>query len=215
MHGLLPIDASVTNSLVTLATHFIRSAGYTGIAVMIFISALIAVPGTEGPMLFAGFDVDQHHLGLIGIILAGVIGDMVGATLAYLIGRFGLAEVLERVAGPLHVGPRGLDRAHGWFDRYGDVVMPLSRIIPVARCAFPYAAGIGEMPFWRFFLLTTLGTIVWITGLAFAGKAVGSAWPKWRHDLGYVDDTVVVIVVLLIVWVVVQRIRASRARPAA
>jgi len=210
MHHLL-LDASVTNQLVVWATHVIRSLGYSGVGLLILCSAVIAVPGTEATMLFAGFNVYQHHLTLLGIIIAGVVGDVVGATLAWMIGRFGLAELLARIGGPLHVGPHGLDRANRWFERYGEIVIPLSRLAPVVRCAFPYAAGVGEMPLWRLIPLATVGSVVWIGGLAIAGRAVGSAWPKWRHDLGYVDDTVVVLVALLVVWVIVQRVRALRA----
>src|SRR5271167_343919 len=113
---LMLIDASVTSSLVTVATDLIRHLGLAGVAVLNFASAVIGVPGTEATMLFAGFNVFQHHLSLIGIIGFGLIGDLAGATAAYAIGYFGLHEVLERKSGPLHVGPRGLDRANAWFE---------------------------------------------------------------------------------------------------
>ena len=40
-------------------------------------------------MLFAGFDVYQHHMTLLGIIVFGVLGDLAGASIAYAIGYFG------------------------------------------------------------------------------------------------------------------------------
>jgi hypothetical protein len=39
-------------------------------------SGVTGVPGSEPPMLFAGFNV---YLTLLGIIAPGVLGDMVGA----------------------------------------------------------------------------------------------------------------------------------------
>ena len=42
-------------------------------------SGVIGVPGTEPTMLFAGFDVFQGNLTLLGIIVAGVVGDVAGA----------------------------------------------------------------------------------------------------------------------------------------
>ena len=110
-------------------------------------------------MLFAGFDVFQGNLTLLGIIIAGVIGDVAGASIAYSIGYYGRRELLERQGGKLHVSPARLDRAHRWFERYGAPVIFVSRLLPFVRAAFPYAAGVAEMPFWRFLPLATAGSM--------------------------------------------------------
>src|ERR1700677_3675871 len=55
------IDASVTASLVTFATHVVNDLGLAGVALLIVMSQLVIVPGTEVTMLFAGFSVDTHH----------------------------------------------------------------------------------------------------------------------------------------------------------
>src|SRR5436305_15104692 len=132
---------AVTGPLVTLATHVIRNLGLAGVAVLTATTGIIGLPGTEPTMLFAGFNVYQGHLTLLGIIVFGVIGDMAGASIAYAIGYFASRELLERHGGKFHVSRRRLDTAHRWFDRYGDPVVVVSRLIPFVRAAFPYAAG--------------------------------------------------------------------------
>ena len=201
------LDASVTDSLVTLATHIIRDLGLAGVAIMSATSGVIGVPGTEPTMLFAGFNVFQGHLTLLGIIAFGVIGDLVGATVAYSIGYFGLHELLGRKGSPLHVSEQRLQLAHSWFDRYGAVVIVVSRLLPAVRAVFPYAAGIAEMAYWRFIALAAVGSIIWMTGLGVLGKAVGSNWPSWRHNLQYVDYAVVAIVLCGVAYLVVRRMR--------
>ena len=208
------VHASITNSLVNVATSVIRHGGLAGVAGLNVSSAVIGAPGTELTMLFAGFNVYQHHLTLLGIVGVGVIGDIVGATIAYAIGFFGLYELLARRSGPLHIGPSGLGRAHGWFERYVAPTLVFSRLIPLLRSAFPYAAGIGKVPYTRFLPLTLAGSIVWITGLALIGRAVGSQWTSWRSHLEYVDYTVAVLLVALLVWFVVRRIRTAREQQA-
>ncbi len=208
------LDASVTNSLANVATHVVQHLGYAGVALMIMVSQVIIVPGTEVVMLFAGFNVDTHHLTLIGIIVAGVIGDVLGASICYAIGYFGLHEALSRPGSPVHVDARKIEMTHRWFERYGSPVVAVSRCIPVFRSAPPYAAGIARMPYWRFASMATLGSVVWITGLALIGKGVGSQWPSWKHHLDYVDYAVVVIVVLLVGWFLLRVIR-NRRTPAA
>ena len=210
---MLPL-ASVTDSLVTLATHIIRDIGVGGVTLMTMTSGVIGVPGTEPTMLFAGFDVYQHNLTLLGIIVFGVLGDILGACIAYAIGYYGRLELVERHGNKLHISRRRLELAHGWFDRYGSPVVFVSRLIPGFRAVFPYAAGVSEMPFARFFAFVALGSVAWITGLGFLGRAVGRHWQSWRHSLEYVDYVVLALIVVAIVYLIVRRVRAREPEPA-
>ncbi len=207
--------ASITGPLVTLATHLIASLGLGGVALLTLTSGVIGLPGTEPTMLFAGFNVFRGNLSLPGIVIAGVVGDVAGATVAYSIGYYGRRELVERHGAKLHVSAARLDRAHGWFERYGAPVIFVSRLLPLVRAVFPYAAGVAEMPYLRFAALTTAGSVIWIGGLGLVGRAVGSNWPSWRHHLEYVDYAAVAVLVLAILYFVVRRNRSDRGKPAA
>jgi membrane protein DedA with SNARE-associated domain len=199
--------ASVTDSLVTLATHIIRDLDVFGVALLTFSSGVIGLPGTEATMLFAGFDVYSHQLTLAGIIIAGVLGDVLGASVAFAIGRYGGTELLERHGSKVHISAGRLQLAHRWFDRWGPPVVFVSRLIPVVRLVFPYAAGVAEMPYRRFIPFVVLGSIVWIGGLGVLGRAVGSNWVHWRHNLEYVDYAAVALLVALVVLFIARRRR--------
>ncbi len=207
--------ASVTDSLVTLATHIIRDLGLAGVALLTMTSGVIGAPGSEPTMLFAGFNVSEGHLSLFGIIVAGVFGDMLGASIAYAIGYWGREELVERHGNKLHISKRRLDRAHNWFDRYGAPVIVVSRFIPFARAAFPYAAGVARMGYVRFLIFGTIGSIVWITALGVLGNAVGSSWQSWRHNLEYVDYVGAALLVVAIVYLIVRITRSRRGDPTA
>ena len=207
--------ASVTDSLVTLATHIIRDLGLAGVALLTMTSGVIGAPGSEPTMLFAGFNVSEGHLSLFGIIVAGVFGDMLGASIAYAIGYWGREELVERHGNKLHISKRRLDRAHNWFDRYGAPVIVVSRFIPFARAAFPYAAGVARMGYVRFLIFGTIGSIVWITALGVLGNAVGSSWQSWRHNLEYVDYVGAALLVVAIIYLIVRITRSRRGDPTA
>jgi membrane protein DedA with SNARE-associated domain len=202
------ILASITGPLVDVATSLIGTLGLAGVALLTMTSGVIGVPGTEPTMLFAGFDVFQGDLSLGGIIVAGTVGDVASASIAFAIGHYGRRELLERQALRLHVGSSGLDRAHRWFDRWGAPAIFISRLLPLVRAAFPFAAGVAEMPFWRFLPLATLGSLIWISGLGILGREVGSQWPSWRHHLEYVDYAGAVVLVAAVVYLLVRRRRA-------
>ena len=198
---MLLVHASVTDALVRLATHLIADLGLAGVALLTLSSGVIGAPGTEPTMLFAGFDVFQGNLTLPGIIVAGVFGDVAGATIAY-------GDRLLRQPGA--AGPPGLQAPHPtaaassarmrWFDRYGTPVIFVSRLLPFIRAVFPYAAGVARMPFWRCITMALLGSIVWIGGLGVLGRAVGSQWQTWRHHLEYVDYVGALVLVGAIVY---------------
>jgi len=209
---VLLLYASVTDSLVTLATHIIRDLGLAGVALLTLTSGVVGAPGSEPTMLFAGFNVSEGNLSLFWIIVFGVLGDMIGASIAYAIGYWGREELVERHGNKLHISKQRLDRAHRWFGRYGAPVILVSRCIPFARAAFPYAAGVARMGYARFAIFATLGSIIWITALGVLGNAVGSNWQNWRHNLEYVDYAGAALLVAAIAYLII-RVARNRRRP--
>jgi membrane protein DedA with SNARE-associated domain len=206
--------ASLTEPLVNLATHLIGSIGLAGVGLLTMTSGVVGLPGTEPTMLFAGFNVFQGHQTLLGIVVFGVIGDVLGATIAYSIGYYGSRELLERHGAKLHVSQSRLDRAHRWFERYGTWTILVSRFIPLVRAVFPYAAGVARMSFKRFIALATLGSIVWIGGLGILGRQVGHNWQSWRHHLEYVDYAGAALLLAAIGYLVIRRTRGEDGGPA-
>jgi membrane protein DedA with SNARE-associated domain len=203
--------ASITESLVNDTSHFVRDAGLPGIFLLMAIgSACIPVP-SEVVMLFAGFAVadpgqsaSHHHLTMPGIVLAGLLGTMVGSWITYAIGRGGRLELLERHGSKLHIGPTQLERAERWFERYGQPVVFFGRMVPLLRAFVSLPAGVARMPFWRFTVLTLLGSLPWVIALAYAGHALGSDWTSVRKGFQYVDYAVLALLVIGIVYAVVR-----------
>jgi membrane protein DedA with SNARE-associated domain len=204
------LSASVTDHLVTIATNLIGDLGLPAVALLVFTSATIGMPGTEPTMLFAGFDVYEHQLNLPGVIIAGLLGDVAGACVAYAIGYYGSRELLERQGSKLHVSPAALARAHRWFERFGSPALLVSRCLPLIRAVFPYVAGVGRMAFARFLALATLGSLVWMSFLALLGRGVGSQWQAWRRHLEIIDYIGAVLIVGAIAYLVIRRLRGRR-----
>jgi membrane protein DedA with SNARE-associated domain len=212
--------ASISESLVNSIAHFVRDAGLPGIfALMAISSACIPIP-SEVVMLFAGFAVADptqsaahHHMTMTGVVLAGLLGTMVGSWIAYGIGRGGRLELFERHGAKLHMGPAQIQRADRFFQRYGEQTVLFGRMVPLVRAFVSLPAGVARMPLGRFTLFSLLGTIPWVLALAFAGHALGSDWTTVRKGFEYLDYAIVLLIVAGIVYAVVRR-RRSRG-PAA
>ena len=163
--------ASITESVVNETAHLVRTGGLPMIfALMALGSACIPVP-SEVVMLFAGFAVADkvesgahHHLTLLGVVLAGLLGTLVGSWVAYAVGRGGRLELLERHGGKVHMGPAQIQRADRWFQRYGEPIVLFGRLIPLLRAFVSLPAGIARMPLLRFTVLTLIGSLPWVLG---------------------------------------------------
>ena len=204
------VQASVTdfvlNPIVDVATDFISSAGYPAVFVLMALeSACLPVP-SEAIMLFAGFAVSKGELTLLGIVAAGVLGNLVGSWAGYAIGYFGRTDLLERHK-VFHVNPEWLRKTEGWFERYGDAAVFFSRMLPIVRTFVSLPAGVARMPILRFSVLTVLGSIPWVFALALLGQQVGDNWEDWRHNLGYIDYVVAAAIVGGVIWWIVRRRR--------
>jgi membrane protein DedA with SNARE-associated domain len=210
--------ASVTESLVNITWHFVRDAGLPAVFVLMAIgSACIPLP-SEVVMLFAGFAVADpgsshahHHLTMVGIVLAGLLGTLVGSWIAYGVGRGGRLELLERHGHRVHMGPAQIERADSWFQRYGQSAVLFGRMVPVVRAFVSLPAGVARMPFLRFTVLTLIGSLPWVLALAIAGHAVGGNWTSVRKGFEYFDYVLVAFVIAGIAYAILRR----RGRPQA
>ena len=99
----------------------------------------------------------------------------------------GASSCSNATASKLHIGPAQIERAERWFERYGEPVVLFGRMVPLIRAFVSLPAGVARMPFWRFTVLSLLGSIPWVLALAFAGHALGSDWTTVRKGFQYVD----------------------------
>jgi membrane protein DedA with SNARE-associated domain len=207
---LASLSDKIVEPVVNVATEFIGSAGVVGVyLLMILESACIPIP-SEAIMLFAGFSVSKGELTLVGIVVAGVLGNLTGSWIAYGVGYFARLDLLERNR-LIHISPKHLKWADDWFKRYGDVTVFFTRMLPIIRTFISLPAGVARMPFWRFTAFTLLGSIPWVLMLALVGRGVGDNWEHWRHNLGYLDYFVLAAILAGLGYLLIRRRRNSTA----
>ena len=190
------------------ATSVIDAMGLAGVFVLMTLeSACIPIP-SEAIMLFAGFNVSEGNMTLFGVVVAGVLGNLVGSLIAYAAGYYGRIELLDRNR-LIHINRKHLEWADRWFDRYGSATVFFSRMLPIVRTFISLPAGSARMPLGRFVLFTAAGCIPWVLMLAIIGREVGARWEDWRGYLHYLDYVVIAAVVLGVVYLIVRRRRAA------
>src|SRR3954452_21066697 len=88
------MPADILDPLVNAATNVIDAMGLAGVFVLMTLeSACIPIP-SEAIMLFAGFNVSEGNMTLLGIVVAGVLGNVTGSLIAYAAGYYGRIQLL-------------------------------------------------------------------------------------------------------------------------
>ena len=196
--------ASVTDSLADWVTRVVGDLGLPGIFVLMVAESMCIPIPSEPTMLFAGFNVSEGTYSLAAVVSVAVAANVVGSWIAYAAGYYGRLELVERHGNKLHIKTSHLEWADRWFSKYGDAAVFFSRMLPIIRTFISLPAGVARMPFWRFTILTLLGCIPWMLGLALAGKTAADNWDELRDKLHYVDYAVAAVIVLGAVWLVVR-----------
>jgi membrane protein DedA with SNARE-associated domain len=163
--------------------------------VMVYAGAVAvgAFPGSSVTVF--GAELESTGWAYVAMAMAGTLGYTLGSVMGWAIGVYGGRPYLERHGRWLHLSPAKLDKAHAWFERYGDAAVFFSRMLPVVRSFISIPAGVAEMPLARYTALTFLGTIPWCFGLAGIGLGLGTGWERFHGSFRYADYAIIALVV--------------------
>lgn len=191
--------------------HFVSSGGYVAIFILCVLQSCCVPTSSELTMGFAGFLAYKGRLDLPAVILIGAAGEVVGAYIAWVLGRTFGRGIVDRWGKYLLLTHRDLDRAEAWYERHPRWGVFGSRLFPLIRNFVAVPAGIAEVPLLRFGLLTAAGSLIWDGAMAAIGYGLGSQWQSVVHgfsDAGYVLAVLAVAAIAFVFWHRFRRYRA-------
>ena len=198
-------------------THAIALFGYWGIAFLMLLENVIPPIPSEVIMPLAGFAVARGEMTMAQAIAAGTVGSVLGAVVWYYIGwALGLERVCtlaDRYGKWLGVSSREVQSVQKWFSHRGGYwAVGLGRLLPSIRTYISVPAGVARMPFGRFLLSSTIGSLGWIVLLTLAGFWLGESYDKVADVLGPASKLIsIALVVLLVGWAVYQRTKSANS----
>ena len=122
---------------------------YGGLFLLSFLAATI-LPAQSEVGLVALILNDEHSL--LGLIAAASVGNTLGSVVNWFLGR-GVDQFSDRRWFP--VKPHQLDRAAGWYHRYGRWSLLLSWT-PFLGDPLTVVAGVLREPFWSFLAIVAV-----------------------------------------------------------
>jgi membrane protein DedA with SNARE-associated domain len=211
-----------------IQTH-LSSSGYPALFVLAFLGAMcIPIPseltfGFAGALcstaFLTGANASDHQLQLWGVIVVGTVATVCGASVAYVVGRYGGRAFVERYGKYVLLSHEDLDRAERLFSRWGDGLVAVGQMIPILRAFVGFFSGVAKVRWVPFLVLTTIGAAAWVSLISTIGYEAGGSWHqvlRWFGAAGYVIVALVVIVLVVAFahrWRRYHDAQARRAQP--
>lgn len=167
-------------------SHLIASAGLLGLIGIIFAETGLLIgfflPGDSLLVAAGAFaSPGRHlvgstnvHLNLAALLIGCAIAAALGAEVGYVIGRTAGPPLFNRPKSRFFK-PEFVERAHWYFEKFGNVTVVLARFIPVIRTFANPVAGVSEMDVKTFTFYNVIGAVLWTTGVVLLGYFIGNS----------------------------------------
>lgn len=176
-------------------SHLVKDFGYLGLFLTVFLESGIIIgfflPG-DSLLFTAGLLASQHNLNIFIVIITCVVAAILGNNAGYYTGKRTGHSLFNRPKSWIF-SPHRIKEAHIFFEREGGRALILARFIPALRTFIPIIAGVGDMPYKRFFTFNALGGLLWGILLPSLGFTLGKTVPSIDK---YLLPAVLVIIVL-------------------
>ena len=181
---------------------------YLTIGVAMFLENIIPPIPSEVIMPLGGFFVYQQKLNFYLLIFWGLLGTIIGALPWYYLGRLvneqKLSKFLDKRGKYLGITPDDLAKSKRWFDKYGVSLVFWGRLVPGIRTLISVPAGMELMPLRKFLVWTTLGSLIWVALLTYAGYVFGENYQTIEIYIDQIKYVLKPLLVLITVYFLIK-----------
>ena len=181
---------------------------YLTICLAMFLENIIPPIPSEIIMPLGGFFVYQQKLNFYILVFWGVFGTILGSMPWYYLGKLvnekRLSNFLDKRGKYIGITSNDLIKSRRWFDKYGVSLVFWGRLVPGIRTLISVPAGMELMPLRKFLIWTSLGSLIWVTLLTYAGFVFGENYPIIETYLNQIKFIVKPILILIFVYFLIK-----------
>jgi len=170
----------------------IQWGGIVGITAIVFVETGLFVgfflPG-DSLLVTAGILAAAGQLDIAWLLLFPTLAAIAGDQTGYVIGRTAGGALADRY-------PKfriQLDRAHAFYEKYGNKTIVIARFVPIIRTFVPAVAGAARMQYRNFVVFNIVGGTLWVFSTTLLGYGVGSMIPNIDKYLHLVIGVVILL----------------------
>ncbi|TDF95991.1 DedA family protein [Paenibacillus piri] len=146
-----------------IALYCLLAVGIIGIPVPdeILMTTVGSLTVTGGPLTFGTSFIVSFAGTMTGMMVSYYLGKSVGKPFLYRYGKW------------VKLTPQRLERAEGWFKKYGLWTVAFGYYVPGVRHFTCYLAGVSGVVLWRYLLFAGSGALVWCLTFLSLGHFIG------------------------------------------
>ncbi len=153
-----PVLPGFLNALSSPLQHY----GVWAIGLLIMLEDFgIPVPG-ETILIAGAVYAGAGRLNVLAVGVVGFIAAIIGDNIGFAIGHFGGRALALRWGKYVFLTEERLNKAEGFFDRRGAIVITFARFVEGLRQANGIIAGITGMHWLRFLIFNAIGAALWV-----------------------------------------------------
>ena len=192
---------------------------YLTICLAMFLENIIPPIPSEIIMPLGGFLVFQEKLNFYILVFWGLFGTLLGSLPWYYLGRLvnekKLSNFLDKKGKYLGISSSDLSKSKRWFEKYGVSLVFWGRLVPGIRTLISVPAGIELMPFRKFLIWTTFGSLIWVALLTYAGYLFGENYQiieTYLDQIKYVVKPILILIFLyFFIRIIIRFLKKNRA----
>ncbi len=172
-----------------------------------FLENIIPPIPSEIIMPLGGFFVHREKLNFFILVFWGLFGTILGSLPWYYLGKLvnekKLSKFLDKRGKYVGITSEDLEKSKRWFDKYGVSLVFWGRLVPGIRTLISVPAGMELMPLKKFLIWTTLGSLIWVAILTYAGFILGDNWQiieSYSDQIKYVIKPILIIIFLYLLF---------------
>ena len=204
---------------ISLAVEKNPQIAYLTICLGMFLENIIPPIPSELIMPLGGFFVYQQKLNFYILVFSGLLGTILGSLpwyyLGILVNEKRISKFLDKKGKYLGISSNDLNKSKRWFDRYGVSLVFWGRLVPGIRTLISVPAGIELMPIRKFLFWTTLGSLIWVSLLTYAGYFFGENYPiieTYLNQFKYVVKPILILIFFyFLIMLFIRILKKNRA----
>jgi membrane protein DedA with SNARE-associated domain len=160
----------------------------------------------EGPIIavIAGFLCTNKFLNPFIVFPIIVIGDIIGDSFCYMLGRFGVPGFLKSIIKRFGLTPVNMQVIRSYFDTNPTKTISLSKITLGIGFAGIYLAGNAKIPYRKFIRVCLLTSALQYIVYLSIGLLFGSAYKQISHYIDFFTALIIVIGLTILLFIFIK-----------
>ena len=191
----------------TFLLNLIGNYGYFGMFLGMILEAVIIIIPSELILATGGILASKGIFSFSLTFLTGLLGSVFCAIIIYWMGYFGGNVFINKYGKYFFMKELEISKSNSWYEKYGMISCLIGRNIPIIRTLISLPIGIQKLPFLKFLIYTTIGSIPWTLLFVYLGYHLGNNWIMINGYIDYIKIPIHGLFIYLLIKLVLKTIK--------